>query len=117
MTTMSAPVADHTAPLLSLRGVNKSFGAVDVLRRVDLNVRHGKVTALVGDNGAGQSHPLQGIRGHHTRAAGPSSLHGEPSPVHTPRARKATAACTLGPSGSRHSSGQTGQPQIDASSP
>ena len=27
------------APLLSLRGINKSFGAVQVLRSVDLDVR------------------------------------------------------------------------------
>ena len=39
------------APLLSLRGINKSFGAVHVLRDVDLDVRAGRVTALVGDNG------------------------------------------------------------------
>ena len=64
MTTMTTPVADRTAPLLSLRGVNKSFGAVDVLRGVDLDVRPGKVTALVGDNGAGQEHPDQGHRRH-----------------------------------------------------
>ena len=30
-----------TAPLLSLRGINKSFGAVHVLRGVDLDVTPG----------------------------------------------------------------------------
>ena len=46
-------VADQ--PLLSLRGITKNFGAVQALRGVDLDILPGKVTALVGDNGAGKS--------------------------------------------------------------
>ena len=42
------------APILSLRGINKSFGPVHVLRDVDFDAYAGKVTALVGDNGAGK---------------------------------------------------------------
>ena len=44
-----------STPILSLRGVNKSFGPVHVLRDVDFDIQAGKVTALVGDNGAGKS--------------------------------------------------------------
>jgi ABC-type sugar transport system ATPase subunit len=47
---MSAPL-----PVIELLGVEKSFGAVDVLKGVDFAVEPGKVTALVGDNGAGKS--------------------------------------------------------------
>jgi D-xylose transport system ATP-binding protein len=50
-------------PLLSLRGVNKSFGAVHVLRDVDFDVYPGEVTALVGDNGAGKSTLIKAIAG------------------------------------------------------
>ena len=50
-------------PLLSLRGINKSFGAVHVLRGVDLDVRPGRVTALVGDNGAGKTTLIKGVAG------------------------------------------------------
>lgn len=50
-------------PVLSLRGVSKSFGAVDVLKSVDLDVYPGKVTALVGDNGAGKSTLIKGVAG------------------------------------------------------
>jgi len=82
---MSAPVADHTAPLLSLRGVNKSFGAVDVLRSVDLDVQPGKVTALVGDNGAGKSTLIKGIAGIHTFDTGDYTFDGEPVTVHSPK--------------------------------
>jgi D-xylose transport system ATP-binding protein len=54
-----------TDALLRLRGINKSFGAVHVLRDVDLDVTAGQVTALVGDNGAGKSTLIKGIAGIH----------------------------------------------------
>lgn len=38
-----------------MEGVRKSFGAVEVLRGVDLRVEPGEVIGLVGDNGAGKS--------------------------------------------------------------
>ena len=50
-------------PVLSLRGVQKSFGAVHVLKGVDLDVYPGQVTALVGDNGAGKSTLIKGVAG------------------------------------------------------
>ncbi|MEZ5116041.1 MAG: ATP-binding cassette domain-containing protein [Candidatus Nanopelagicales bacterium] len=50
-------------PLLELRGINKSFGAVHVLQNVDLSAYAGKVTALVGDNGAGKSTLIKGVAG------------------------------------------------------
>jgi D-xylose transport system ATP-binding protein len=89
MTTMTAPgsspVADSTAPLLSLRGVNKSFGAVDVLRNVSIDVRPGRVTALVGDNGAGKSTLIKGIAGIHSFDAGEYTFEGKPVTVHSPK--------------------------------
>ena len=54
-------MTESSAPLLSLRGINKSFGPVHVLRDVDLDVRAGRVTALVGDNGAGKSTLIKGV--------------------------------------------------------
>ncbi|TIV40778.1 MAG: sugar ABC transporter ATP-binding protein [Mesorhizobium sp.] len=49
--------------LLSLRGIRKSFGAVDVLHGVDLSVAAGEVVGLVGDNGAGKSTLMKTITG------------------------------------------------------
>ena len=50
-------------PLLELRGVTKSFGAVQALRGADLTVSAGEVVALVGDNGAGKSTLIKTISG------------------------------------------------------
>jgi D-xylose transport system ATP-binding protein len=51
------------APLLSLKGVSKSFGANQALTGVDFNVDAGEVVALVGDNGAGKSTLIKAIAG------------------------------------------------------
>lgn len=42
-------------PLLLMKGISKSFGAVKALDKVDLELYHGEVLGLVGDNGAGKS--------------------------------------------------------------
>ena len=51
------------SPILEVRGVTKSFGAVDVLQGIDFSVEAGSVTALVGDNGAGKSTLIKGLAG------------------------------------------------------
>ena len=50
-------------PLLQVRGVSKSFGAVQALADVDLDIPSGHVTALCGDNGAGKSVLIKCISG------------------------------------------------------
>ncbi|WP_296601782.1 ATP-binding cassette domain-containing protein [Nocardioides sp.] len=72
-------------PLLELRGVHKSFGAVHVLHGVDLTVRPGRVTALVGDNGAGKSTLIKGIAGIYPFDEGEYSFEGEHVKVHSPK--------------------------------
>lgn len=56
-------MSDYQQPILEVRGVTKSFGAVDVLRGIDFAVQPGSVTALVGDNGAGKSTLIKGLAG------------------------------------------------------
>jgi D-xylose transport system ATP-binding protein len=86
MTTSSleeAPPAHSTVPLLTLRGVSKSYGAVDVLRGVNFSVTPGRVTALVGDNGAGKTTLIKGIAGIHAFNEGEYEFDGRPVTVHS----------------------------------
>jgi D-xylose transport system ATP-binding protein len=71
--------------VLSLRGVNKSFGPVHVLKDVDLDVYAGKVTALVGDNGAGKSTLIKCIAGIYNPEAGDFFFEGNKVSISGPR--------------------------------
>ena len=55
-----------TAPRVSLRGIVKTYGGVNALSGVDLNVSSGEIHALCGENGAGKS-TLMGVLGGATR--------------------------------------------------
>ena len=74
-----------STPILSLRGVNKSFGPVHVLRDVDFDIAAGKVTALVGDNGAGKSTLIKCIAGIYTPDHGDFLFEGNRVEIHGPR--------------------------------
>ena len=65
-------------PILELKAVNKSFGPVQALHDVDLTIRLGEVTALVGDNGAGKSTLVKCIVGLERRDSGEIFWAGEP---------------------------------------
>ncbi len=73
------------APLLELRGVNKSFGSVQALTDVDFEVREGEVMALVGDNGAGKSTLIKCVAGIHPMDGGEMIFAGQPLTVHGPK--------------------------------
>jgi len=47
--------APSAAPMVSLRGVQKHFGALHVLRDVDLDVAAGEVVVVIGPSGSGKS--------------------------------------------------------------
>jgi methyl-galactoside transport system ATP-binding protein len=54
---------DSGMPLLSMRGVTKTFPGVTALDDVDLDVRAGTVHALCGENGAGKSTLMNVVAG------------------------------------------------------
>ena len=72
-------------PLLQLRGVSKSFGAVHALQDVSLDIDAGQVTALAGDNGAGKSVLIKCIAGIHTPDTGEILWKGGRVHIRTPR--------------------------------
>ncbi len=72
-------------PLLELKGVSKSFGAVQALSKVDFEVHVGEVVALVGDNGAGKSTLIKGIAGIYPFDSGEFYFEGKRTHIRTPR--------------------------------
>ena len=73
------------SPVLELRGISKSFGSVQALRDVDLEVRAGEVMALVGDNGAGKSTLIKCIAGIHKADDGEIFFEGQPVHISGPK--------------------------------
>ena len=57
-------------PILELRNVSKSYGAVQALTDVSFKAYPGEVIGLVGDNGAGKSTLIKTISGVHAPSAG-----------------------------------------------
>ncbi len=82
-------------PLLQLRGISKNFGAVEALKRVDLDVPRGVVTALIGDNGAGKSTLIKAIAGIYPPSSGEIYWEGERVSLHSPRAAEALGIATV----------------------
>jgi ribose transport system ATP-binding protein len=65
------------APLLCMRGIQKSFPGVRALKGVDLELRRGEVLALVGENGAGKSTLIKVLSGAHLPDEGTLLIGGE----------------------------------------
>ena len=72
-------------PLLAVKGLQKRFGAVQALADVNLVAPAGKVTALVGDNGAGKSVLIKCIAGIHEPDGGEIVWEGRQVRIRDPR--------------------------------
>jgi D-xylose transport system ATP-binding protein len=81
--------------LLSLRGVNKSFGAVNALTDIDLDVAAGEVVAIVGDNGAGKSTLVKVLAGVHQADSGAISFDGSEVHIGSPNAAISLGIATV----------------------
>jgi len=64
------PETTNEPPLVEMRGINKSFGAVKALVDVDLTLRPGEILGLVGDNSAGKSTLMKILTGAYYRDSG-----------------------------------------------
>ena len=51
----NAPPDAQTAPVISIRGLHKAYGPLEVLKGVDLTAPRGHVVTLIGSSGSGKS--------------------------------------------------------------
>ena len=79
-TTASATVGATGTPLVSLRGVNKYFGDVHVLKDIDLDVSPGEVVVIIGPSGSGKSTLIRAINRLETISSGEIIALGKPLP-------------------------------------
>ena len=81
--------------LLTLRGVSKSFGAVQALTDIDLDVGASEVVALLGDNGAGKSTLVKILAGVHPADSGTIRFRGRPVTISSPAESRALGIATV----------------------
>jgi rhamnose transport system ATP-binding protein len=89
------PPQPSRRPVVSVRGVDKDFGAVAALRGVSLDLYAGEAHALVGENGAGKSTLVKLLAGVHTPDAGTISLDGVPVSFATPADARAAGIAVI----------------------
>lgn len=63
--------------MISVNGLRKSYGEVEALRGIDLEVRRGEVFAFLGPNGAGKTTAISILEGYLMRDAGTVEVLGE----------------------------------------
>lgn len=74
--------------VLAARALSKSYGSIEALSGVDLTIRKGEITAIVGDNGAGKSTLLKILTGVIRPDSGTLTLNGKEIVLESPRAAR-----------------------------
>ncbi|WP_119270414.1 sugar ABC transporter ATP-binding protein [Phyllobacteriaceae bacterium SYSU D60010] len=72
-------------PILTLSGISKRFPGVRALHDVSLALKPGRVTAIIGENGAGKSTIVKILTGIYTADEGEIRVRGEPRSFASPR--------------------------------
>jgi D-xylose transport system ATP-binding protein len=80
----AAAPSRHERPILEMKHISKSFGAVQALTDVGFEVYPGEVVALVGDNGAGKSTLIKCLSGVHMADTGSIFVEGKEVKITTP---------------------------------
>ena len=59
-----------SSPVVTMRGMSKTFAGVSALSGVDIDLHAGQVHALLGENGAGKSTLIKILMGVYAKSAG-----------------------------------------------
>ncbi|MEN9643899.1 MAG: hypothetical protein RL238_568 [Actinomycetota bacterium] len=81
--------------LLELVSISKYFGNVTALEDVNTHVEAGKVTCVLGDNGAGKSTFIKILSGVHQQSSGDYIIEGTPVRFSSPRDARAAGIATV----------------------
>jgi ABC-2 type transport system ATP-binding protein len=73
---------------ISVRGLRKSYGALDAVRGVDFDIEEGEVFGLLGPNGAGKTTTVEILEGYRSRDAGDVTVLGSDPQRPTPEFRQ-----------------------------
>ncbi len=92
---VSPRTASDGVPLLALSGITKTFPGVKALSEVSLNLYPGKVTALVGENGAGKSTVVKVLTGIYQPDAGEIRVDGQPVTFPTPQSAESAGVTAI----------------------
>ncbi len=80
--------------VLRAESLSKSFGPIEVLSGISLDLKPGEVHAVIGENGAGKSTLMRILSGHIAPTRGSLHLNGQPITFSGPVMRRATASCS-----------------------
>ena len=87
-------------PVISIRGLRKSYGDFEAVRGIDLEVRAGEVFAFLGPNGAGKTTTVEILEGYRKRSGGEVTVLGEDPRARRPRPGASGSASSCRAAGS-----------------
>ncbi len=89
------PAPPAGEPVIEMRDISITFGAVKALDEVSVRLLPGEVHALMGENGAGKSTLIKALTGVYTIDAGTILVDGRETEFHTPAAAQAAGISTV----------------------
>lgn len=81
--------------LVEMVDVGKTYGAIRALKGINMTVKAGEVTGVLGDNGAGKSTLIKIIAGLHPHNEGTMLVHGKETTFGSPREALAQGIATV----------------------
>jgi ABC-type sugar transport system ATPase subunit len=70
---------------VEMKGICKSFGGIQALKSVDLELQQGEIMGIVGDNGAGKSTLMKILSGAYQADQGEIYIFGKPADIQNPQ--------------------------------
>ena len=89
------PEINDDSPLISMRGINKTFPGVQALVNVDFDLKYGEIHALMGGNGAGKSTLIKILTGVERPDSGRILLAGKEVHVRSPQQAQSLGISTV----------------------